>query len=238
LAARRAAGSDAMRIAILIGGVAVIVVIALVVMKYRSGRGQRILSVTLVSQGAAGSWRASLPGDALVLARMMLVLLWGSKLRWLLITEPPEVGEAYRLLFHDLTTAMDEGRASSVIPRLRGAQLAMEAVGLGGTPPGTELVVSLFYAPMGKLKWMLNNNLPSETTHADLLWSLASLLDKAMEGMAPENRESLAWAFGELETVLYETPPAESLAGLQWYFAAANGIGLAAGLRSLQQPRQ
>lgn len=215
---------------LVLAGVFATAVLALVLM-FQRGLGRPVLRVRLRSRGSAGLWEVVMPEDTLVLARVMVVLLWIAKLRWLLQSEPAYALQAFEALMDDLRQSFDDDGAIQSTLRLDRSKRALGVIGLGGTPPGTDLEITLAYAPRGRLNWMLTNNLPARATQGDLLWSMVSLVEAAGSELWPEMRRSLSEAVVELACELGSLPPDRSLAGLQRDFMVAHAVGAAAALR-------
>lgn len=200
--------------------------------KYRSGRGRQVLHIKLVWIERAGDWHVVLPKDSLVVAKMMLVLLWAAKLNWLLLTELPAGRASFHRLCRNLASSLAKGAYPSMAERLR-ASLQTDVTGLEGTLPGTELDLSLYYAPRAKVIWHLRNTLPSGLSLGDSVWSIASLLGCILEDVAPTNRDLILSAFSRLTPLLDDvTLTVRSLSGLQAGFAVANAIGAQAVVQS------
>lgn len=193
---------------VIAGSVAVLLVVYFAI-KFRRGRGRLVLTATFTTTGTSQVWNLALPKDTLVISRLALALLWVVKLRWLLNSEPVHAREALDEVVDDYATCL-RMHLGSTDESLKTQKLALQMIGLGGTPRGTMLNIDLFYAPYGEAKWLINNNFPLGLTHGDFIWSVVSLFDEILEGMAPQNQEFFLTALEGVADLLQENPEINS----------------------------
>jgi hypothetical protein len=198
-------------------------------------RPHRVLSITLTSRAASGSWEGEIPPETLVMAAAQLCLLWACKVRWLLNTELPQARHALTAMLETISDSLASGSSDDLVGDLAIHKQALQALGLGSSPIGAELRLNLFYTGRAPVFWFLTNSLPTGSTLGDSIWGVAHLVLSATKNLDPQNTRALSTAMAGLSAA-FEMPEANdpSVGALSQLFAVANETGLEASLQALQ----
>lgn len=215
--------------------VAAIVALALLVAKYLHGRGRRVATVRLTASREEGVWTGAVPRETAVVVSTQLCLMWACKVRWLLISEPLEARLLLNTVVERLGKSLADGSSEDLERPFEHLRSIFRAFGMGRTPPGATLSVSLYYTGHPPLYWMLTNSLPSGGTIADLILSVAYLVRSAVQSLDPANRQVLGGELSQLAEV-FATSEADdpSMSGLQRLFVRAYQLAGPAGVEAVR----
>jgi hypothetical protein len=193
---------------------------AMVIRRHRNRRAQFTVTIPV-----AGPPTLQLtPHDASPDDLSLLALCYGSKLRWLLLTEPECIPEIFQELCSEAIDFWSEP-GTDLIDRMPSARrLRGDESGPHAVAGGERYVVTLYrtdYQNLRNKAWVMTT-IPRPGLTANLPWSFLLVLDAVFVLLKPSERETLGRALAEwYECVFGQGPPERSLSALNALFEAS-----------------
>ena len=180
-----------------------------------------VLRIGLHPSGASRVDAAPQPVVPQLLAVTALCYL--AKLRWLFVSEPPEVLAAFREFVAEALDFWPPAPASlrAGMPLARSLE---EQIRPGEwTVPGGELFI-VRALPLGEGGVYIHNDLPAPGLAANLSWNAVVLLDHLSTELDAPNRDRFRDALDQFYDTLFDPPVSPGLADLQRLNKAANQV--------------